>query len=1624
MRNGTRQAHVFPAPSRASAGGLLSRARGRALGWAICALAVAAGPAQAASGDISTVAGNGVSGTGGDGGPASSAQFIAPAGVGFSGSDLYISDFDGHTVRRVDSGGGIARVAGTGTAGYSGDGGAATSAQLDQPSDVVADAAGNVYIADFLNSRIRKVTPGGTISSYAGTGVYGYSGDGGPAFAAQLGNPAGLDIDAAGNLYVADFNSTVRKITPGGFISTVAGTGVAGYSGDGGPASAAKLNQAGDVAVDGSGDVYIGEWLGQRVRRVTPGGAISTIAGTGAEGYSGNGGAATSARLSNPGGVEVGSSGNLFIAEYGNNVVRKVAGGKITPVAGTAVAGFSGDGGPALSANLDGPTRIVFSPSADLYVGDRDNRRVRKVSGLGNPDPPVFTGRSGGGATWRLKGTAPAGTTVKLYTDAGCSSTVAATGTAAEFASPGLQVQNTGFSTTFWATATDSAGNVSDCSASSHTVPGATAPAAPLIDSGPASPSNDATPTWSFSGAGASYECRLVRGATVVSDWAACSSPTTYGLGSQPDGAYTFSVRAFDGGGTPGPSASASYQLDTAAPPAPTISSSPASPGNDPTPAWSFSGEAGVALECRLERGAAVVSDWAACSSPRAFDLSSQPDGGYTFRVRAVDAAGNTGAPAGSSYELDRSAPSAPSIDSSPASPGSDSSPGWSFSGEAGASFECRLVRGATVVSDWAACSDLKAFDLSSDPDGAYSFGVRATDAAGNTGPAAASSYQFDSAAPAAPSIDSAPASPGNDTAPGWSFSGETGASFECRLERGATVVADWTSCTDSKVYDLSSRPDGSYDFKVRATDLAGNTGPAAGSSYELDTAAPAVPAIDASPTSPGSDKFPTWQFSGEAGAVLECRLERGATVVSDWATCSSPRSYDLSGEPDGAYTFSTRARDAAGNASASASSGYSLDSSVPSVPTIDSSPGPIGNDATPGWAFSGDASFECRIVRGATVVSDWASCSDPKSYDLGSEPDASYSFSVRAVNAVGARSGAASDAYELDRGAPAAPSIDSAPASPGRAASPGWAFSGEAGASFECRLARGATTVSGWAPCSSPRAFDLAGQPDGGYSFSVRARDAAGNTGAAATSDYELDTSPPGAPSIDSAPASPGSALSPSWAFSGEAGAALECRLARGAAVVSDWASCSSPHAFDLSGQPDGTYTFSARASDAAGNTGPAATSDYRLDTTAAAVQIDSGPGAVGHDRSPRWAFSAETGASFECRLVRGASTVSDWTSCASPASMDLSGEPDGGYTFSVRASDTAANQGPSASSDYVLDTVAPGAPAIDAGPRSPSRDRSPTWAFSGEDGASLECRLQGAGAPVADWHGCTSPATFDLRGQGDGRYTLAVRATDAAGNTGPSGSHGFDLDNTPPAAPAFSSEPGAAGHDPTPRWAFSGEDQATLECRLRRDGHALEDWAPCASPKGFDLTSEPDGGYALAVRATDGAGNTGAAAASHYELTRPTKGGHHDQAVPPDRALPGGRGPAFLAPAGTPAAAATPAPAATPGRGARGAPTAAGGARSPHQDGSASPDVPRHDQAGGGRADEGGSSVLDALGRAAKAVAALVDDSVFPGLLLGMVFCFFAVQNRIDRNDPKLGLAPVFADPDLEFRPLPKKR
>jgi uncharacterized protein (TIGR03437 family) len=311
----------------------------------------------------------------------------------------------------------INTFAGNGTFGYSGDNGPATSAQLNQPWGVAVDAAGNVYIADTVNNRIRKVA-NGVISTVAGNGTLGYSGDDGPATSAQLSWPAGVAVDSAGNLYVADQNNfRIRKVS-NGVITTVAGNGMPGYSGDNGPATSAKLYGPVGVAVDSAGNLYIADQPNNRIRKVSNG-VITTVAGNGPDlygngGYSGDNGPATSARLNWPEGVAVDFAGNLFIADYRNNRIRKVSNGVITTaiywdypqgvgvdaagnlfiadnygrisklsngvittVAGTGTQGFSGDNGPATGAQLSSPVGVAVEAAGNVYVADFGNNRIR-----------------------------------------------------------------------------------------------------------------------------------------------------------------------------------------------------------------------------------------------------------------------------------------------------------------------------------------------------------------------------------------------------------------------------------------------------------------------------------------------------------------------------------------------------------------------------------------------------------------------------------------------------------------------------------------------------------------------------------------------------------------------------------------------------------------------------------------------------------------------------------------------------------------------------------------------------------------------------------------------------------------------------------------------------------------------------------------------------------------------------------------------------------------------------------------------------------------------------------------------------------------------------------------------
>ncbi|MFG2717895.1 RICIN domain-containing protein [Streptomyces sp. NPDC048416] len=332
---------------------------------------------------ISTIAGTGVAAYKGDNEPAAAAQLNRPYGVAVDDNGtLYFSDFYSNRVRRITTDGRISTVAGTGQAAFKGDGGPAAAAQLNYPREVAVDSTGTLYIADTNNHRIRKVTADGTISTVAGTGTAGFTGDGGPATDARLNLPVGLAVNSAGDMYISEYyNNRVRKVAADGTISTVAGTGQAAFKGDGGPAASAQLRNPHGLAVDHAGSLYVADYANHRIRKIDPDGGITTVAGTGTAGFSGDDGPAVSAKLNGPVGVAVDSTGTLYISDYSNHRVRRVAqDGTISTVAGTGVAGFGGDDGPPASAQLNYPFGLAVDCIDSLFIADHMNHRIRKIA--------------------------------------------------------------------------------------------------------------------------------------------------------------------------------------------------------------------------------------------------------------------------------------------------------------------------------------------------------------------------------------------------------------------------------------------------------------------------------------------------------------------------------------------------------------------------------------------------------------------------------------------------------------------------------------------------------------------------------------------------------------------------------------------------------------------------------------------------------------------------------------------------------------------------------------------------------------------------------------------------------------------------------------------------------------------------------------------------------------------------------------------------------------------------------------------------------------------------------------------------------------------------------------------
>jgi hypothetical protein len=389
------------------------------------------------AGDIYTIAGNGTPGFSGDGGPATAAQVELPQNLALDGAGLLIADWGNNRVRylaesngtrygQAMTAGDIYTVAGSGAAVFSGDGGPATAAELDQPGGVTADSAGNTVISDTQNNRIRvaatssgtfygKAMTAGDIYTIAGTGSFGYHENGGPAIDAEFKLPRGIAADGSGNLVLTDTdNSRIRVIAEHtgtffghamkpGDIYSIAGSGRRGYSGDGGPGTAAMINEPDAVAIDAAGNALFADTSNERVRVVAAkdgtfygqsmtAGDIYTIAGDGSEGSSGDGGAATKASMSFPDGVTLDSSGNVLISDEGNNRVRVVAAttgtfygrsmtaGDIYTIAGTGGNGFSGDGGPATGAKLSAPAGLATDSAGNVLIADMGNSRVRVVA--------------------------------------------------------------------------------------------------------------------------------------------------------------------------------------------------------------------------------------------------------------------------------------------------------------------------------------------------------------------------------------------------------------------------------------------------------------------------------------------------------------------------------------------------------------------------------------------------------------------------------------------------------------------------------------------------------------------------------------------------------------------------------------------------------------------------------------------------------------------------------------------------------------------------------------------------------------------------------------------------------------------------------------------------------------------------------------------------------------------------------------------------------------------------------------------------------------------------------------------------------------------------------------------
>jgi hypothetical protein len=757
----------------------------------------------------------------------------------------------------------------------------------------------------------------------------------------------------------------------------------------------------------------------------------------------------------------------------------------------TALFTFSAsEPGSTFACRLDGGGYLPCS-SPKAYVGLSAGSHtfdVRATDAAGNsgspasaswtidltaPDTSIMSGPSdpsgSASATFTFSATEP-GSTFQCQLDGGgytgCSSPKTYTGLGA--GAHTVQVH-----------ATDPAGNTDGTPAAATWTIDLTPPTA-TVDFGPADPVNATAATFTFSSSepGSTFECQLDAGA-----YAACTTPKSYaGVG---EGTHTFRVRAIDGVGNVGSPAAHSWRIDTTAPTA-SVDSAPAALTNSAAATFTFSAdEAGSTFQCQLDGGG-----YSACTSPKAY--AGLAGGAHTFDVRATDAAGNTGSPAGASWTIDLTAPQT-TIASGPTDPSGSGSGTFTFTAtEPGSTFECQ-VDGA----GFAACTSPKTYTgLGA---GSHTFQARATDPAGNTDPTPASrTWTIDFGGPIA-TVDTGPADPTGSTNATFTFSsGDLGATFECQLDAGA-----YAACSTPKSY--AGLAEGTHTFRVRATDTVGNVGSPAAHTWRIDTTAPTA-SVDSAPPALTNSATTTFTFSAnEAGSTFACQLDGSA-----YAPCASPRIY--SGLGDGAHTFRVKATDVLGNAGAPAAAAWTVDTGAPAASLGDPGANLSGTVTLAATASDPNGIQSVRFERSAAGSGTWSpidtDTAAPYSADLVTKAlaDGVWDFRVVAIDAAGNTSLSGVVTPRVDNTAPsasvsAAQIFARAPIDVSATASDDG--SGVASLTFE-RAPRGSVSWVTFATVTTPpytTKFDPAGLADGPYDVRALVTDAAGNVARSTTS-------------------------------------------------------------------------------------------------------------------------------------------------------------------------------------------------------------------------------------------------------------------------------------------------------------------------------------------------------------------------------------------------------------------------------------------------------------------------------------------------------------------------------------------